>query len=468
VIFHVLWRFAVPIKTRAPSVGCAASAHKQPNYILTGFGKLLIAFGMMLFALSGQAALRIPNFPVIFIHGVNDNAEDNWGGFQRFLSINGWIFGGIVRYNASEDHVRVRGRGILDDSILDTNQSPADFYSVQFSSNNQLTFEQQGQELDKIISAVLNVTKRNEVILVGHSMGGLAARAYLQSVPYKFNPNVVKLITVGTPHLGSRESDHCLSSGIGFVLSVVCTAKTASHVGPRSLSPDSEKLKGLNGYLKFGSLEIQLPLDLPDSVEYTSIIVSWGAKYTLTKCCFQLPPNAIPQYNEPGDGIVTIASQDLSSVAKNIKHKPLRVDFPDTTDALPIGCGHHQNKGYLEEVHTCETYWPEVWYHMLKTIFGATVDDKSFPILISHINISITNIFDNSTQSGRRNYDRIISYAVYHPNFSIEVGCQYVNPGDGKVLSQGPNPYPANHVGIFSCAVPIGTKNVTVTARVVP
>ena len=388
VTFHELWRFAVPISACAPSVGCAASPHKQPNHILTGFGKLLVALGMILFALSGHAALRIPNFPVIFIHGVNDNAEDNWGGFQRFLSANGWIFGGIVRYNLNEDHVRVRG--ILADSILDANQSPADFYSVQFSSNNELTFQQQGQELSKIIAAVLNVTKRNKVILVGHSMGGLAARAYLQSVPYLTAQNVAKLVTIGTPHQGSRESDHCLSKGIGIFLSMLCWHKDAKEIGPRSLSPDSESILDLNA----PDLKLNAPglmhiyQKLPTSVEYNSIIVSWGTHRTLTKCCLQLPPNASPEYGEPGDGIVTAASQDISNITKNNKyiiHNEWRVDLSDAVPVaftLPsvdtkintfgvnlgggIGCGHFEKAGYVNEIHTCETSLPEVWYYIFK------------------------------------------------------------------------------------------------------
>lgn len=51
------------------------------------------------------------------------------------------------------------------------------------------------------IDAVLSATGAERLILVGHSMGGLVARAYLQ----RFGESrVAALLTLGTPHQGSR------------------------------------------------------------------------------------------------------------------------------------------------------------------------------------------------------------------------------------------------------------------------
>jgi len=74
---------------------------------------------------------------------------------------------------------------------------------------------------NKPVSAVRNVIERvrsilrkgeiavTQVDIVGHSMGGLAARAYIKRPDYKKRTNFMrgdihKLITIGTPHLGSE------------------------------------------------------------------------------------------------------------------------------------------------------------------------------------------------------------------------------------------------------------------------
>ncbi len=55
--------------------------------------------------------------------------------------------------------------------------------------------------LEQRIAAVLAKTGAERLLLVGHSMGGLVARAYLQRCG---KSRVVGLVTLGTPHQGSR------------------------------------------------------------------------------------------------------------------------------------------------------------------------------------------------------------------------------------------------------------------------
>lgn len=50
------------------------------------------------------------------------------------------------------------------------------------------------------IDALCMATGREQIIIVAHSMGGLAARAYLQQFDDR---RIVKVITLGTPHLGT-------------------------------------------------------------------------------------------------------------------------------------------------------------------------------------------------------------------------------------------------------------------------
>lgn len=55
--------------------------------------------------------------------------------------------------------------------------------------------------LDKRIDEVLAATGARQVILVGHSMGGLASRAYLRRYGHG---KVARMISLGSPHHGSR------------------------------------------------------------------------------------------------------------------------------------------------------------------------------------------------------------------------------------------------------------------------
>jgi pimeloyl-ACP methyl ester carboxylesterase len=47
---------------------------------------------------------------------------------------------------------------------------------------------------------------KSKVILVGHSMGGLVSRSYIQSDAYAARNDVERLITLGTPHRGAPEA----------------------------------------------------------------------------------------------------------------------------------------------------------------------------------------------------------------------------------------------------------------------
>src|SRR5205085_2013969 len=116
-------------------------------------------------------ALDKPPFPVIFIHGILGSAS-TWypstgPNFVAYLHSQGWTFGGIAKFQ------------LLSGTV--TSIQAGDFYVLEFSDNQSLTFDEQGSQLSKIISAVLAANPGlSKVILVGHSMGGLAARAYLQ------------------------------------------------------------------------------------------------------------------------------------------------------------------------------------------------------------------------------------------------------------------------------------------------
>ncbi|MFT4033228.1 MAG: alpha/beta fold hydrolase, partial [Siphonobacter sp.] len=97
-----------------------------------------------------------------------------------------------------------------------TNQ---DVYTVDFDKgnlSNQSAAVKQGYALHFAIKQVLAATGASKVILFGHSMGGIAAREYLQT---KSNwqddgrHHVAKLVTLGTPHQGSNLGTDGLNLG---------------------------------------------------------------------------------------------------------------------------------------------------------------------------------------------------------------------------------------------------------------
>lgn len=124
-----------------------------------------------------------------------DNYVFSWDSNSRIFAI-----------NFKEERIKGAGGGWFGDDYFD--------YS------DQAAIYKQGYALGKMISEVLTFTQAEKVILVGHSMGGLAIREYLQRTNdgttysghrWWINPSdnqnghkVARVTTIGTPHLGSN------------------------------------------------------------------------------------------------------------------------------------------------------------------------------------------------------------------------------------------------------------------------
>ena len=274
-------------------------------------------------------ALSKPPFPVIFIHGLGSSALDAWLSTADFFRSQGWTFGGYPTFDTATNSV--------------TTVFAGDFYVLNFSDyqaafpSQNLSFARQGAELAVIIQAVLNVNPgKTKVILIGHSMGGLAARAYLQGlaqvntsssrIPYRYD--VAQLITIGTPHLGSSLADFCSN------LSSVCKSWgfDETSIAIQSLRPNSEAF-GPTLPLGLNNLTSN---PLPLTVSYVSIIGT----------------TVNPLRDPDGDGVVSIASQNLRSVTgtDTLTHQSQQTPIVKRSD-----CGHALLlQVEVVEVHTCE------------------------------------------------------------------------------------------------------------------
>ena len=218
--------------------------------------KLLFLFAA--FWASFVAAAELP-YPVIFIHGL-DSDDQTWDNFldgtlSPALGISGEVPVFHVLANSDLQETQWQGAdgtiGTNDDDILIANPGgaptvpsspvykinfrcwrndsvpydvipytsrPATPYNLAFNSaGNESAITKQAIALSYVISRVLNATGKDQVILVGHSAGGLVAREYLQrrsgnqwTPTWWVNPSepnghhVARLVTLGTPHLGSN------------------------------------------------------------------------------------------------------------------------------------------------------------------------------------------------------------------------------------------------------------------------
>ncbi len=183
-------------------------------------------------------------YPIIFIHGLNSNSAV-WTDLGNQLINSGLNFGGRIDFCLNDDgNNSLSNKNLYPtlgaDIALFTNSTTdltvADFYLLNFDINNvgnlftsddgspfndmlsnEASIVKQGVALKYAIQIVMQKTGRDKVILMGHSMGGLCAREYLQN-PTNWQPDgnhhVAKLITTGTPHGGFTGINAAIITGI--------------------------------------------------------------------------------------------------------------------------------------------------------------------------------------------------------------------------------------------------------------
>lgn len=180
-----------------------------------------------------NSQLNNPNqtlpYPIIFVHGLDSNS-DVWFDLSTQMINSGLSFGGRIDFCLNDNGNNNTANKLIypapnADIALYTNYitdiSAADIYWLNFdvdnfgrlggSTNftdvlsNEAAIVKQGIAIKLAIQIVLQKTGRDKVILMGHSMGGLASREYIQN-PINWqsdgNHHVAKLVTTGTPHGG--------------------------------------------------------------------------------------------------------------------------------------------------------------------------------------------------------------------------------------------------------------------------
>lgn len=170
------------------------------------------------------------------------------------------------------------------------------------SSSNESAIYKQGYALGILIDSVLRVTGASKVILLGHSMGGLAIREYLQrkengARKWWVDPNdtlkghkVAKVITIGAPHLGTdvsnipftgidynseamRDMRITFSSGSGAYIFGNAEANVSSNFYNKDINCNGSETDIISG---INSGNIDNPIySLPLNIRYTWIMSTY-------------------------------------------------------------------------------------------------------------------------------------------------------------------------------------------------
>ena len=214
-------------------------------------------------------------YPIIFIHGLNSSSE-TWNTSTDYYDTQyGFTFGGRFDFclNADNNNTTTNKNFYptagADIAAFESLVQNGDYFYVNFNVNpngavgttvlsNQSAIAKQGAAVRVAVQRVMEITGKDKVILVGHSMGGLASREYIQNTYNWQSDNkhhVAKLLTLGTPHGGSNASDNLLAFMIGTDVSseAIRDLKTTYYYS------------GEGSHFLFGGLEVQNSSSMNDN-----------------------------------------------------------------------------------------------------------------------------------------------------------------------------------------------------------
>jgi pimeloyl-ACP methyl ester carboxylesterase len=255
---------------------------------------------MLLLALLSPkiAGGQAPPYPIIFIHGLNsddgtwqttvNHLRDNFGWNDPYFNDQG-IFHALLNASDLSTHFSmdvktqfpnerndlyngniyaINFKNWWDPVTEDLKPRQNRFaVTIDFSQSNESAIAKQGYALGQMIKKVLAATGKSKVILVGHSMGGLAAREYLQRKDATGKPKwwafpdepsghrVAKLVTIGTPHAGSNMTEF----GIPIIIDPKSEAARDLSYNYFASGPPNFGINPDHGVYLFGGSESIIP-----------------------------------------------------------------------------------------------------------------------------------------------------------------------------------------------------------------
>ena len=180
-----------------------------------------------------------PPYPILFIHGLDGNLN-TWNEVINYFS---QLYGEkeTLRFCLNSDYNNSTANYLYDITSFDTEGlANRNLYQITFDCDangncdnennylsNQAAIFKQGKAIGMAIASIVQSTGKDKVILIGHSMGGLAAREYIQNSQHHLlgYHSVAKLVTVGTPHWGSNFE----LAGLGDIFQVLTDINSNSE-----------------------------------------------------------------------------------------------------------------------------------------------------------------------------------------------------------------------------------------------
>ncbi len=303
----------------------------------------LVAFILLAFCINSiptHAQISPPSRPILFVHGFCGSATD-FGPLlgPLYQQLNSSLYPSSTLYYVQYDSVLktttftdVSGNQIAVSSIPPNTR----FFSIQLydpiadstDSNNvaKISILNKAYEISQVIKQITAITHVGDVIIVGHSMGGLDARAYVENLasptgcydytnntPYYIAPqcapgsgnaayanDVGDIVTVDTPHDGTPLA--ALSFG-----NLACFANSSTNKTELELEPAGGS--GLIEALNYNGLAVANALPLKPNVTpiqavedyFTDINTAWDTLTGESDDVVQQPSqsidlNVLPQF----------------------------------------------------------------------------------------------------------------------------------------------------------------------------
>ncbi len=321
--------------------------------------------------------------PVLFVHGLCGDSQ-KWTSLRSSLASalnadSSTLYPNLqnfdVYYDASTGQVHFLSNGVaIDESAIPNNARFFsilffDIYSGTYSPNYvaQVSILNKADELAHVLHEITRVTQIRDVLVIGHSMGGLVARAYLEgmaSVGECYNnihggiagtptysnglcsPNstpyageIASLTTIDTPHGGSD-----LAEDFTFDYGELFNCALGENTDTTELTPGSDLLNNLNYY----STSIASAAPIPSQVTVNSI-----ESYL----------SGTPAWNFLSGGINdTVITYDNQSLQLSIPTSRRNgIQFPDWANVFDLGtilpqaaCQLSTNLTYVAILHYIE------------------------------------------------------------------------------------------------------------------
>jgi pimeloyl-ACP methyl ester carboxylesterase len=185
------------------------------------------------------------------------------------------------------------------------------------------------QQVSTIADKLFNDPKSPELVLIGHSMGGLVAREWAEN-PDLENERVIGLITAGTPHAGSNWAslppllDLFAERKLDASDVIDVLLHQPSAPGMRELAPDSDFLKRLNSRARRGDVRYttivgtRSPLTENEVFRIRSTLQRIEAKSTTLRLLQPRIKPLLHSFDElvrgKGDGVVSVQRAKLDGV----------------------------------------------------------------------------------------------------------------------------------------------------------